>query len=207
MPKEQSTTQGGLSPKISFTLGFLVGTAIFGIIGLGLMYSVLQKNKKTDTNAAAAINEQKTDNQELPASQVASLPAGIDGVTTFFDSGEPACKVEAKPVLRLFSTTWCPHCQWIKETFDKVAKDYTAQGGIKAYHWEVDTGDNTLTDEVEAQVPAEEMAIYSKFNPRGSIPTFVFGCKYWRVGNGYEQQDDLASEEAEFRAVIEELLK
>ena len=51
------------------------------------------------------------------------------------------------------------------------------------------------------------MAIFKEFNPQGSIPTFVFGCKYYRVGNGYEQQDDKAAEEAEFRAVFDELVK
>ena len=47
---------------------------------------------------------------------------------------------------------------------------------------------------------------FKKYNPKGSIPTFVFGCKYVRVGNGYERDDDLASEAAEFRAVIEDLI-
>jgi len=46
-----------------------------------------------------------------------------------------------------------------------------------------------------------------KFNPRGSIPTFVFGCKYYRIGAGHEETDDKTAEEAEYRLVIEELLK
>lgn len=33
-----------------------------------------------------------------------------------------------------------------------------------------------------------------------------FGCKYYRIGNGHETTDDLVAEEAEFMAVIEELL-
>ena len=70
----------------------------------------------------------------------------------------------------------------------------------------MDNGDNTLTEEIETAVPEELGAYYSKYNPRGSIPTFVFGCKYFRVGNGYESQNDLASEEAEFRQIIDELI-
>ena len=63
-----------------------------------------------------------------------------------------------------------------------------------------------MTDEVETEVPESEVAIYQQFNPRGTIPTFVFGCRYYRVGTGFEAEDDLEAEEAEFRAIIEELI-
>lgn len=117
------------------------------------------------------------------------------------------CKQDGKPVIRLFSTTWCPHCIWIKDTFDSTMKELVAEGKIVAYHWELDTGDNTLTPEIETKVPDSEQAIFQQFNPGNTIPTFVFGCEYSRVGNGYEAQQDLASEKAEFLAVINELLK
>ena len=51
------------------------------------------------------------------------------------------------------------------------------------------------------------MQVYEQFNPRGTIPTFVFGGKYYRIGTGYEKQGDLLAEEREFRAVIDSLLK
>lgn len=115
--------------------------------------------------------------------------------------------IEGKPVIRLFSTTSCPHCIWIKETYDRVVNEYVSQGKIVAYHWELDTGDNTLTNETETEIPASEQAVFQKFNPQNSIPTFVFGGRYWRIGNGYEREQSLEKEEAEFRAVIEELIK
>ncbi|MBW2988271.1 hypothetical protein KY318_02065 [Candidatus Woesearchaeota archaeon] len=77
---------------------------------------------------------------------------------------------------------------------------------VVAYLWELDTGDNLLTDEIETKVPDEEMAIYHKFNPQRSVPTFVFGCRYVRVGTVYEAQNDLTKEEADFQKVIEALL-
>jgi len=83
---------------------------------------------------------------------------------------------------------------------------YVDEGLIVAHHWEVDTGDDTLTDQVEEVVPDSEVAIFDDINPQGSIPTFVFGCKYYRIGTGYEQEDDLESEAAEFMAVIEALI-
>jgi thiol-disulfide isomerase/thioredoxin len=128
--------------------------------------------------------------------QTFSSVPGSDGI----------CTEDGKPVIRLFSTTWCPHCQWIGSTFDAVVKMYVDEGLIVAHHWEVDTGDDTLTGEVEKGVPDSEMAIFDDINPRESIPTFVFGCKYYRIGNGYEQEDDLESEAAEFKAVIEALI-
>jgi len=119
---------------------------------------------------------------------------------------EEACTEDGKPVIRLYSTTWCPHCQWIGSTFDAVVKMYVDEGLIVAHHWEVDTGDDTLTSQVENGVPDSETAIFNGINPQESIPTFVFGCKYYRIGNGYEKEDDLESEVAEFKAVIEALI-
>jgi thiol-disulfide isomerase/thioredoxin len=113
---------------------------------------------------------------------------------------------DGKPVIRLFSVTWCQHCIWIKESFDMVAREYAEAGRIKAYHWELDTGDNTLTPETEAMVPTSEVALFREFSPKKKVPAFVFGCRYHRIGNAYESQGGLEAEKAEFRAVIESLL-
>ena len=132
----------------------------------------------------------------------------VDGAIETFDVADnEICMEDGKPVIRLYSTTWCPHCVWVADSFDSVAKEYVDAGKIVAYHWEFDTGDNTLTPGVEDGVPESERAIYDQFNPNGTIPTFVFGCKYYRTGTGHEAEDDLTAEENEFRAIIEELLK
>jgi thiol-disulfide isomerase/thioredoxin len=125
-----------------------------------------------------------------------------------FNVGQGEIQYEnGKPVIRLFSTTWCPHCTLIKDAFDSIIKEYVQTGQIVAYHWDLDTGDNTLTDEIETEVPQSELAVFQTFNPGGSIPTFVFGNKYWRIGNGYEGQNDLIAEEAEFKRIIEKLVQ
>jgi thiol-disulfide isomerase/thioredoxin len=128
-------------------------------------------------------------------------------IKTFKCTADSVETIDGKPVIRLFSTTWCPHCIWIKPTFDRVAKEYADAGKIVAYHWELDTEDNTLTPEVETSVPQSEQAVFQRFNPNQSIPTFVFGGKYYRIGTGYERENDLSLEEKEFRAVIDELIK
>lgn len=124
--------------------------------------------------------------------------------TTFTETQDPVCMQDGKPIIRLFSTTTCPHCQWIKNTFDTVAKEYVGAGKIVAHHWELDSGDDTLTTQVEAKIPQEEFAIFQKYS-NGGVPTFVFGCKYVRIGNGYESTQDLQSEEAEFRQIFNTL--
>ncbi|MBW2999831.1 peptidylprolyl isomerase, partial [Candidatus Woesearchaeota archaeon] len=134
-------------------------------------------------------------------------PSSNPGISTFMDSGDEICTEDGKPVVRLFSTTTCPHCKWIKGTFDSVAKEYVELGEIVAYHWELDTKDDTLTEEAENDVPPNELALFQKYDPQGGVPAFVFGCKYVRIGNGYEMQNDLAAEEAEFRNLIGELIK
>jgi thiol-disulfide isomerase/thioredoxin len=125
-------------------------------------------------------------------------------IKTFQATGDELCTENGKPLVMLFSTTWCGHCAWIKDTFDSTVKEY--EGKIAAYHWQIDTGDNTLSSIIESEVPKSYLDIYRKYNPRGSIPTFVFGCEYTRIGNGYGRENDLKAEAAEFRAVIEALL-
>ena len=102
---------------------------------------------------------------------------------------------------RLFSTTNCDACNWINKTFNSLAKDY--KNNIMVYHWYLDIGDNVITKEVEKGIPKAEIEIFKKYNPKLTVPTYIFGCKYIRIGNGYFT---LEKEKQEFKAVIEELI-
>ena len=106
----------------------------------------------------------------------------------------------------MYSTTTCPHCVWVKGTFDKVAKEYAANGSIAAYHWEMDIYDDTLTAAAESAIPQSEIDVYKKYSPSGYVPLFVFGCKYVRVGNSFEAQQNLTAEEDYLREMIGKLL-
>lgn len=134
-------------------------------------------------------------------------PVGDTGIKSFRETNDDVCTVDGKPVIRLYSTTICPHCVWIRGTYDSVAKEYADAGKIVARHWEFDTNDDTLTEEAEGSIPPEEFVLYQKYNPRGGVPTFVFGCRFVRVGNAYERANNLTAEGLEFRNVIEALLE
>ena len=126
----------------------------------------------------------------------------------FTDLETEVCTSEdEKPIVRIFSTTTCPHCSWVKETADAVLKEYVDAGKIVAYHWELDTKDDSLTEEVETEVPEEEIQAYMDANPNGTVPTFVLGCKYVRVGNSYEGEQDLEAEANYLRESIDKLLE
>lgn len=159
---------------------------------------------ETETSQEMQPNQ---DNNIAPVNVGISQGVQPTEIKTFSATNNAVCKEDGKPIIRLFSTTWCPHCQWIKDTFDSTVQEYVAAGKIVAYHWEIDIDDDTLTTEIETEVPQSELAIFEEFNPRRSIPTFVFGCKYYRIGNGYESQNDLEAEIGEFKAVIEALLQ
>lgn len=194
-----------------FLLGLFGGIAVMAVVGLIILAAVMIKGEGTvkgeTENANQAVqtgNQVQTQKPKGPATE----PATASGISTFFQKKDAQiCVEDGKPVVYLFSTTWCPHCLWVKATFDETVSEYAKAGKIKAYHYEVDTGDDALTSAVETQVPEAALAVYREFNPGGSIPTFVFGCKYFRIGNGYEQQNDLKAEKAELQAAIDDLIK
>jgi thiol-disulfide isomerase/thioredoxin len=135
-------------------------------------------------------------------------PAGnyqpVDG-STFYSTGDQVCADNnGKPYVFMFSATFCSHCTWIKDTFKSLQGEFPEE--INLQIWELDTGDNPLTFPVEERVPTEFRNIYDTYNSQGSVPTFVFGCEYMRIGNGYEAQNNLQAEAEDFKFIISKLL-
>jgi parvulin-like peptidyl-prolyl isomerase len=125
-------------------------------------------------------------------------------ITTFEDTGDNICLEDGKPIIRLFSASIDSHSKWIKSAYSEVINEY--KDDVIAYNWEIDTGDNLLTDKIENKLPKFEFEVYKKYNSKGTVPTFIFGCKYIRIGTGYEDKNDLKAEKKEFRNVIESLI-
>jgi len=125
---------------------------------------------------------------------------------TFEETGDELCTEDGKPLVILFSTTTCPHCEWVGDTFDDAIQSYVEQGEIVAYHWQLDKADDILTSQIENKIPQQHIDLISKYDPQGYVPTYVFGCKYTRIGNGYEREQNLYAEGLEFKTLIEELI-
>lgn len=179
------------------------------LISTAIVYS---GSKSVGSGTTLGATEDRTDaadgsideTQEMVQEEDTPPGTFVRNYETFTEYDLDICKEDGKPVAYLFSTTWCSHCSWIAETFNAWAKDNSDK--VVAYHWEVDINDDTLTDKTEDKIPDEHMEVYNKFNPRGSIPTFVFGCRYSRVGNGYESDQDLNKEIESFDKILKELL-
>ena len=153
---------------------------------------------------APEVQQQPEDTQQQTGDTLAANQPSNPEITTFYDSGEEICTEEGKPVIRMFSSSSCPYCSWSKPIFENVTKEYMDAGKIISYHWEDNM--NTLSGNDEP-ITEDERSIYLTYNPRGTIPTFVFGCKYYRIGAPHSNsQNGEALEEAELRAVIEDLL-
>ncbi|MFA6526405.1 MAG: hypothetical protein WCT26_03280 [Candidatus Buchananbacteria bacterium] len=184
-----------------FLIGLTGGIAIVAV--LGFLIWIIFNSQQAVTILGSSGNSSA--DQQIKA--VETVPVVNLAINTFeLKKDAEICMDNGKPIVYLFSTASCPHCIWIKETFDRMTKEYVASGKIKAYHYDVETGDDLLTAAVESEVPEAASLAYAEFSPEGYIPAFVFGCKYFRIGNGYESEDSLAKEEAEFKAVIEDLL-
>jgi protein-disulfide isomerase len=124
-------------------------------------------------------------------------------IQTFYDSGEDICYEDGKPVIRMYASSGCGYCKWNKPIYGNVTKEYMDAGKIVAYLWE--DGKNVLSEEQEA-MPAEEELLRQKYGFTG-VPAFIFGCKYYRTGAAYSRAENgEVLEEAELRAVIEDLL-
>jgi thiol-disulfide isomerase/thioredoxin len=154
-------------------------------------------NKAADDKVAGVQGSAATGNHIAPKGKF----------QTFKDTGHDICRNnEGLPIIILFSTSRCTHCKWIGETYETSVMEYAKNGLIEAHHYDLDTKDDLLTTAVETEIPQRYYEIYELDDPEEYVPYFSFGCKYDRIGNGYEKQDDYASEAWEFHRVIDTLL-
>ncbi|MBW2989362.1 SurA N-terminal domain-containing protein [Candidatus Woesearchaeota archaeon] len=121
-------------------------------------------------------------------------------IETFTKTGNPICREGGKAIIRMFSTSKNKNSEWISQTFRSLAEEN--QDRVVAYHWQLDTGDNLLTPVNEEGIPRSEVELFQRYNPKNTVPTYVFGCRYVRVGNPYSS---LKEEKAEFERVIEKI--
>lgn len=127
---------------------------------------------------------------------------------TFNNTGLDTCADDkGRPVILLFSMESCSHCKWAGDMFDFIVRYYQANGLVEAHHYDIVTGDDHLTDEIETEIPPAHLQIKEYGDPKGLVPYYNFSCRYERIGNGYEEEGDISAEGEEIRRVIETLLQ
>ena len=180
------------------------------IITVGLYNYSRNLLSSADIKRYAAINEnliKGIKGVSLNTGESESSASPDNAINTFRITDKNLCKnSKGKPIIMLFSTPDCPHCNWIGETFDETVMEYAERGLIEAHHYDLTTRDDLLTPEIEKEIPEIYLKIAEK-GSQGYVPYFNFGCMYDRISNGYEKEDDLYAEEVEMRQIIDFLLK
>jgi len=114
---------------------------------------------------------------------------------------------ETRPMIFMFSETWCSYCEQLRPIYTSTVGEYHDQGLVTGVLWQMEEGDDLFTTGHDGGMPSNEYELLLEFNPYASSPTFVFGCRYYLVGApgmdiaGWEQRYD-----QEFREVMDEVL-
>jgi thiol-disulfide isomerase/thioredoxin len=101
------------------------------------------------------------------------------------------CDNNGTPIVRMFGTSWCPHCTAGKAVFEEFAAENEGRAEFRV----LDVEQDTLT--------FQDFALFDQLSD-GSVPTYVFGCSYFRVGNAFS--DDPELEKQAFQDVLNALL-
>ena len=109
-----------------------------------------------------------------------------DKKNEFTPTDQAACTEKGKPVIRMFSASRDPQ-SWSRVAFNSLAIQHP---DAVFYSWELDTGDNLVTPEIEQSVPQSEVDIFTKYSPKSQVPVFVFGCQYVRIGNAFSEKSE-----------------
>ena len=100
-------------------------------------------------------------------------------ITSFTLTEDEICLKDEKPIVIFYTVSKCDPCNALKESFNEAIEDKE----VVAYLWELDTGDNLLTEELEKGITKSDLEIFRKYNEKSTVPTIVAGCKYVGIGN------------------------
>ncbi|MBW2975811.1 SurA N-terminal domain-containing protein [Candidatus Woesearchaeota archaeon] len=117
-------------------------------------------------------------------SEIRIFPENINRILlrSFEATGEDICDGE-KPIIRLYTTSWCGICNESSAVFENLANEFAKDSNFDAAHWSLDIGDNLLTQNKENGVPQKEVEMFRKYSPNNLVPAVVLGCRYKRVGS------------------------
>jgi thiol-disulfide isomerase/thioredoxin len=151
-------------------------------------------------SGSGAIAFQVYINELIENSEIEIFPQNIKGAVlgAFEATGDEICG-KGKPIVRLYTASWCGLCNSTIAAFGVFVENYVKSGEIEARHWSLDLGDDLLSEKKEDGIPENEAEIFGKYSPDGLVPAVVLGCKYRRIGVLG------ANERLEFMSIMEEI--
>lgn len=94
-------------------------------------------------------------------------------IGNFSVTSDEVCKENGKPIVYFFGLEGCGYCKWEHPIIEEVAAKF---GGEISFHNNMDTD--------------ADREVFQKYST-GGVPTLVLGCKYYRVGAGKSDGEEL----------------
>ncbi|MCK5282706.1 MAG: peptidylprolyl isomerase [Nanoarchaeota archaeon] len=199
---------GQISEPVKTEFGYHIIKRLPNIISLneakdGISAVIL--NSKQSESIEGYISELR-DNADIKLSEeIAPLGAAIQEETEieneFKETSDEICTEDEKPIIRMYTSSTCEKCRDIEIAFRNTVQTYD----VVVKEWELDTGDNLYTSEIETSMTSSEYELLKKYNPSFAVPAYVFGCRYVRIGNAFAEPDYL-EEEKIFMETIERII-
>ncbi len=160
---------------VSVVLAFLLVISIFYNLKPSEPAVSLEEYKKLKDSLEGVKTENdmlKLENEELRQRIKEMEMKGRETIGGFTFTGDELCSSNGKPIVYFFGTSWCPHCKWEKPIFKNVTQEFSDLIEVRFY-------------EIDVKEPEKsELEVFQKYNPKGSIPTIIIGCRYTRAGSG-----------------------
>ena len=192
----------GCIGHVSDTAGMVSNSTATTISSFNEDFVLIEPNTSNETTTTTLEKAVSVHNNQSTSTTTTTINPSI---RTFHDAQGRICTSDGKPLIRMYSKIECEHCSWSGPIFDRVVREYSQKDLIVARHWVFDRKDDALTEMFEGEIPREEVELFLSSN-QSTVPYFDFGCRFTRIGNGYYIRNLQEMEEAEFRAIIEELL-
>lgn len=190
---------GEISDPVKTQFGYHIIRRLSGRISIneakGSISSIILRTKQSDV--VGEFLEELREKADIQKGEQIELELK----NNFKATQDEICIENGKPIIRRYTASTCTKCKEVEPSFKMAVADYK----VIVKEWELDTGDNLNTEIVETALPESEYKILKKYNPKGAVPAYVFGCKYVRIGDAFSELN-LIEEENAFREILQELI-